>query len=331
MGKKKFKMKKPQRKKKIPAALPSSPAPPWTELPTDVAANILQRLSCVELLESVQKVCTTWRSLCRDPAMWRVIKFSDVDVDVDSCDELEIICRHAVDRSQGQLLDINLEYFGTDELLHYISERSNQLRCLSLACCDDISGIGLREAAKKLPQLEELHLFCTRFISAEGIEAIGLSCPMLKSFTFTYHRYIFPLLKGNEFPMAIAKSMPALRHLCLIGNKMTNEGVEAILDGCPQLESLDLRKCFSVDLKGDLGSRCFQRLKGLKGPGDSTSDYKWEAEIYDCEYDEDYSPSEFGDYSVGDYDDFTDPFNDLYLNDEYNDYEHEYGFFFWDD
>ncbi|XP_073150393.1 F-box protein SKIP19-like isoform X2 [Henckelia pumila] len=122
MGKKKFKMKKPQRKKKIPAALPSSPAPPWTELPTDVAANILQRLSCVELLESVQKVCTTWRSLCRDPAMWRVIKFSDVDVDVDSCDELEIICRHAVDRSQGQLLDINLEYFGTDELLHYISE-----------------------------------------------------------------------------------------------------------------------------------------------------------------------------------------------------------------
>lgn len=126
MGKKKFKIKRPRRKKKIPAAVPSSPAPPWTELPTDVAANILQRLSCVELLESAQKVCTTWRSLCRDPAMWRAIDLSNID---DMSYNPEIICRHAVDRSQGQLLDINVEYFGTDDLLHYISERCGFIFC----------------------------------------------------------------------------------------------------------------------------------------------------------------------------------------------------------
>ncbi|XP_073058510.1 F-box protein SKIP19-like [Primulina eburnea] len=324
MGKKKFKIKRPQRKKKITAAVPSSPAPPWTELPTDVTANILQRLSCVELLESAQKVCTTWRSLCRDPAMWRVIDLSNID---DMSYDPEIICRHAVDRSLGQLLDINVEYFGTDDLLHYISKRSNQLRCLRLACCYNISGKGLSEAVKKMPQLEELHLFFMKSISAEDIEAIGLSCPILKSFTFNDRGYRFPLSEGNEYPTAIAKSMPALRHLRLFGNKMTNEGVEAILDGCSQLESLDLRQCFSVDLRGDLGSRCFQRLKELKYPCDSTSDYEWDAEIYDCEYDDDHFPSDFSDlYSLGDYEDYTDPFNDVYCNDEY--YNDEYGFWF---
>ncbi|KAG6397515.1 hypothetical protein SASPL_143684 [Salvia splendens] len=36
---------------------------------------------------------------------------------------LDKMCCHAVDRSHGQLIVINIEYFGTDELLHYISQR----------------------------------------------------------------------------------------------------------------------------------------------------------------------------------------------------------------
>lgn len=42
----------------------------------------------------------------------------------------EIMCRHAVDRSQGGLLEIDLWYFGTDELLNYIADRF--CLCLSL-------------------------------------------------------------------------------------------------------------------------------------------------------------------------------------------------------
>jgi hypothetical protein len=33
---------------------------------------------------------------------------------------LDKMCRHAIDRSSGQLLDINLEFFLTDDLLNYI-------------------------------------------------------------------------------------------------------------------------------------------------------------------------------------------------------------------
>lgn len=42
---------------------------------------------------------------------------SDMDYDLGE------MCRHAVDRSQGELVDINLEYFATDKLLSYVAER----------------------------------------------------------------------------------------------------------------------------------------------------------------------------------------------------------------
>lgn len=36
--------------------------------------------------------------------------------------DLEKMCMHAIDRSQGQLVDITIEYFGTDELMEYLAQ-----------------------------------------------------------------------------------------------------------------------------------------------------------------------------------------------------------------
>ncbi|KAL2244631.1 UNVERIFIED_CONTAM: F-box protein SKIP19 [Sesamum indicum] len=55
--------------------------------------------------------------------MWRVIDMKNLGDLHDMPYDLSIMCRHAVDRCQGQLIDINIEYFGTDELLRYISQR----------------------------------------------------------------------------------------------------------------------------------------------------------------------------------------------------------------
>ncbi|XP_039067233.1 F-box protein SKIP19-like [Hibiscus syriacus] len=63
----------------------------------------------------------------------------------------EKMCVHAVGRCCGYLLDINIEYFGTDELQFYISERSVHLKRLRLFSCYEISDEGLSEAASKLP------------------------------------------------------------------------------------------------------------------------------------------------------------------------------------
>ncbi|KAK4488148.1 hypothetical protein RD792_003890 [Penstemon davidsonii] len=319
MTKKKFKLQRPKRTKKTTTDVPSTsaPPPPWTELPRDVTANILHRLGPIELLESAQEVCTTWKDVCLEPAMWRVIDMKNLGFhDMYS---LQIMCRVAVDRSQGQLIEINIEHFGTDNLIHYISERRNAVAAYVFVMW---TSKGLSEAVKKFPQLEELHLFLmSSSILSEHIESIGHSCPMLKSFTFR-RACKYPLLEDNEaedikYAAAIAKAMPNLHHLGLLGDHMTNEGLQAILDNCPHLESLDVRECFNIDLGGDLGKRLSRQIKNLRCPSDSSSDYEWDLETYDCgSFYDDYYQFEYSDgYSIGDFDDYTDPFSSEYFPD----------------
>ena len=105
------------------ASSSSAPPPPWTELPKDLTENILQRLDAKQRLESAQKVCSTWWRVCKNPAMWRVIYLDRRDFA--SADQFECIFRGAVDRSQGQLLDLKLSGFQGAALLHYAAQRYN--------------------------------------------------------------------------------------------------------------------------------------------------------------------------------------------------------------
>ncbi|KAM2496636.1 hypothetical protein COP2_037447 [Malus domestica] len=82
-----------------------------------------------------------------------------------------------------------------------------------------------------------------------------------------------------EDAIAVAQTMPGLRHLQLFGNQITNEGLKKILDGCPHLESLDLRHCFNLDLGGDLGRICAERIKKPLLPNDSISGYEFSPSI----------------------------------------------------
>jgi hypothetical protein len=74
-------------------------------LPQDVTASILMRLEVFDILTSAQMVCSPWHNLCKDPSMWRAVHMHDPLAPYD----LEKMCRHAVDRSCGQLVDINVE------------------------------------------------------------------------------------------------------------------------------------------------------------------------------------------------------------------------------
>ncbi|KAE8671899.1 Translation initiation factor 3B1 isoform 1 [Hibiscus syriacus] len=228
----------------------------WLELPWDVTALILSRL---------------------DPSTWRSIDMRNSG-ERDKDHVHDKMCVHAVGRSCGHLLDINIEYFGTDELLFYISERSNHLKRLRLFSCYEISDEGLSTAASKLPFLEELEIsICP--ISKHAVETIGRSCPLLRSFKFNLQR-----CKGyvcDDEAVAIAQTMPELRRLQLLGNGLKNEGLQAILHGCPHLEYLDLRQCFSVRLVGNLERRCVERMKNLRHPCDPPHDYEFSAEDLD--------------------------------------------------
>ncbi|KVH67237.1 F-box domain, cyclin-like protein, partial [Cynara cardunculus var. scolymus] len=90
----------------------------WLDLPSDVMSNILSRLDMLDILENAQKVCTTWRKICNDSSMWRVICMDNrykwyMHKDV-------AMYKNVVDRSQGQLIDITIPSFG-DEILQYVA------------------------------------------------------------------------------------------------------------------------------------------------------------------------------------------------------------------
>jgi hypothetical protein len=96
----------------------------WLALPRDVTAAILMRLGVFEILTSAQMVCSPWHNLCKDPSMWRAVHMRNPEAPYwEFPYDLEKMCRHAVDRSCGQLVDINVENSGTDELLRHIADR----------------------------------------------------------------------------------------------------------------------------------------------------------------------------------------------------------------
>lgn len=244
--------------------------------------------------------------------MWQSIDMRNKGNLYDLPFDLEKMCRHAVDWSCGGLREIKIEYFATDDLLRYIADGAPQLKSLRLACCYGISDEGLSEVAKKLPNLQELHMFLTA-VSKETLENVGRCCPHLKSLTYNIQGSRVPYIEdddGEGEALAIAQTMPGLRHLSLFGNQMTNVGLQAILDRCPHLESLDLRQCFNVNLGGAFGRTCAKKIKNLKCPNDSTDDYEYDATVY-----------EGGGYNSFD-DEFPSAFSEIdFLSDADDDYQ----------
>ncbi|CAB4306926.1 unnamed protein product [Prunus armeniaca] len=197
----------------------------------------------------------------------------------DMLDGLDAMCRHAVDRSCGRLVDINIEQFGTDDLLKYITDSCGGIKRLRLVSCDLIFDKGLSEVASKLTLLEELEISLCH-LSDTYIKVVGRSCPLLKSFKLNgrWSKYkgvdCLPY-EHDEEALAIAGTMRGLHHLQLFGNRLTNYGLRKILTSCPHLESLDLCQCFNLHLTRTLGEKCAQRIKQLRLPEDSINGYKF--------------------------------------------------------
>lgn len=99
------------------------PARNWLELPADIMNTILLKLGAIDILSYVQNVSSSWRKICKNPLLWAVIDMHNLGNLLVLDYDLEIMCMHAVERSRGQLVDINIEFFGSDNLLLHISQR----------------------------------------------------------------------------------------------------------------------------------------------------------------------------------------------------------------
>ncbi|KAM7270662.1 hypothetical protein ACFE04_029876 [Oxalis oulophora] len=266
----------------------------WLELPDDVTAKILMKLSLIDIMVSAQVVCLSWRRICKDTSMWRRIDVSHMIYDElltwlkridmsyiwkDSSiwqplrkrGELYLLytneylwkmCYHAVNLSDGQLIDLNFESFYIPGLLQHIIKRSSGLKRLRIASAIDMSNEGLIKAASQLPLLEELEL-TNRSFSKEALKAVGRSCPLLFSFKLNTPEAKYFDCACDDQALAIAETMPGLCHLELVGNSLSRNGLQAISNGCPHLESLDVNRCFFLSVRHD---DPIHRIKSLKLP-----------------------------------------------------------------
>ncbi|XP_074286036.1 F-box protein SKIP19-like [Silene latifolia] len=311
--------------------------PNWLELLEDIWVLIFSKLLTIEIIENVQKVCMLFRKICKLLVTFRTINMTIPNgcsyVNLPS--SLDYLTRYAIDSSAGGLIDIYLEYrvgYGYDDIprttLTYITERCKNLKHLRLGYMynSSLTDEKVIEAVKKLPMLDEIQIIRCSF-SYKTVEAIGHACPSLISFGLNglgcklpdymsddeYYTCTDNYVRNDE-ALAISKSMPKLCHVQLIGNDMNNEGLKAILDGCPHLKSLDLRACFHIDLSGDMGKRLANMH--LRYPNDSTADYGHESYYIDDNDYNDYSGLSVSDddqvVSFDDYDDYLDYYSGCY-------------------
>ncbi|KAL4389586.1 hypothetical protein HN51_010497 [Arachis hypogaea] len=242
----------------------------WLDLPYEMTLLIMTKLGAFHILTSGQKVCRLWRSISLDPFLWRTIDMCNLGRAKHEAYDLSKMCRHAVDRSRGQLVDFEVQSFGPNDLLNYILDSGCHLRCLCLVQCNlRWEFPELSKMAPKLSVLEELDLtFCR--ISVLQLETIGQSCPLLRSLKWRRGGSIFG---GNKAAYIISRNMPLLRHLELYDDPLNHKGLFAILKGCPHLEYLDLQNCHHLKLQGKLRRKCVRRIKNLRYLDASTQDY----------------------------------------------------------
>ncbi|KAJ4805637.1 RNI-like superfamily protein [Rhynchospora pubera] len=231
----------------------------WADLSRDVLILIFLKLRMMQVLTAAGSVCRSWRKVAKEePVFWRRINMIDHRYscfgNCDGFDTSKLIdpVWIAIDRSGGQLEEFAVEDFADDEMLRYLCDRTSVLKKLVLKSCTQLSAEAIAHTAKRQPLLEEIEITFGPF-SKRLTEIVGTACPRLKSFKFNHTCYnMSPSNPVNDEALGIAKTMHQLRHLELIGNRLTNEGLTAILDGCPHLETLDVSECFDVNMDDDM-------------------------------------------------------------------------------
>ncbi|XP_044416091.1 putative F-box/LRR-repeat protein 23 [Triticum aestivum] len=227
----------------------------WAELPLDALLCVFHKLDRADLMfGGPSMACRSSRQAARQPELWRY-------VDMRGHSRLNRTARlFAIPLSAGQCQWFLGDHYVDDDLLLYLAQHAPSLKSLCL--------IGSRhnskpfaEALKKLPLLEELALSNCNFRHAwRALEF----CPQLKHYIHikqSVHPGIYPHIgrphSHNMEAFAIAR-LPNLLSLQLSGDNLDNEGLSAILNNCPHLESLDLHSCPNIHMDSSLLVKCAQ-------------------------------------------------------------------------
>lgn len=124
----------------------------------------------------------------------------------------------------------------------------------------------------EFPLLEELEISdCNNLQNSTVYKIVSKVCPQLKHFRQRKLCFNINDLSYEEDIRGIA-GMHGLCSLQLFGNPIANAGLEIILDNCPNLESLDIRHCFNLNMGEETMRAKCNWIKIVKLPDDPTDD-----------------------------------------------------------
>ncbi|KAL3818920.1 hypothetical protein ACJIZ3_004825 [Penstemon smallii] len=235
----------------------------WDELIPDALALIFKNLSLREVLTVVPRVCKSWKRAVMGPYCWQEI---DIEEWSKNCkpEIVDQMLRLLITRSSGSLRKLAVSGVNSDQTIFFIANHAQSLRTLRLPR-SEINDTIMEKAASMLSSITFLDLSYCINIGAQSLEAIGNN---LKSLT-TLRRVMHPLevidkLSQNDEALAIASTMPKLKHLEIAYLLVDTSSVIEILENCKQLELLDVRGCWNVNLDEKF-VKGFTKLK-LVGP-----------------------------------------------------------------
>jgi len=178
----------------------------------------------------------------------------------------------------------------------------------------------LEVALKKIPLLEELEVSPLYFSSGTEnlLESVCQACPLLTKLKMTFSTV--PVHDGyydedliREKIKGIATTMCELRTLELLDCALGAEGLIAILDYCPALESLYISGFFDGEMDTELRAKC-ARVKNLTIPdGGSDSSAEDYYPFDDCEWGDEFDQIDYGHHLLRDYESWEIPYYHYYL------------------
>ncbi|XP_054788252.1 F-box protein FBW2 [Prosopis cineraria] len=236
----------------------------WDELIPDALGLIFINLPLLEKMTVIPRVCKSWAKAVTGPYCWQEI---DIEEWSNRCQphQLDRLLRLLVTRSSGSLRKLSVSGLQTHSIFTFVAQNAGSLQTLRVPRSNMSDSI-VEDIAGRLCMISFLDVsYCIK-MGAHALEIIGKNCKLLEGLCRNMH----PLdTAGKPFQddeaLAIASTMPKLKHLEMAYHLISTEGVLRILSVCPNLEFLDLRGCWGVKLDNVFLKQSFPKLKVL-GP-----------------------------------------------------------------
>lgn len=174
----------------------------FSSLPDSVIVQILSYLDYSVIIRST-RVCTRWHRLCYDPSLWKNVYIRD---------------KHA-SKIKG------------DTITRLIPHRSNLISSVTLTNCTGVGDDTLIHLSSNCPNLRKIFLTGCNLITDSGILALAHNCNVLKTVSI-------PSKNISEAAMiTLVQNNPRIRQLCAYSIAVTQNTMDAISNGCPDLQT----------------------------------------------------------------------------------------------